>query len=33
MEKQIKYVQVSADNAEDCKVYKSLMYEYIDEMN
>ena len=33
MEKQIKYVQVSADNAENCKVYKSLMYEYIDEMN
>ena len=33
MEKQIKYVQVSADNAENCKVYESLMYEYIDEMN
>ena len=33
MEKQIKFVQVSADNAENCKVYESLMYEYIDEMN
>ena len=33
MEKQIKYVQLSADNAENCKVYESLMYEYIDEMN
>ena len=33
MEKQIKYVQVSADNAENCKVYESMMYEYIDEMN
>ena len=33
MEKQIKYVQVSADNAENCKVFESLMYEYIDEMN
>lgn len=33
MEKQIKYVQVYADNAENCKVYESLMYEYIDEMN
>lgn len=28
MKKQIKYVQVSADNAENCKVYESLMYEY-----
>ena len=33
MEKQIKYVQLSADNAENCKVFESLMYEYIDEMN
>ena len=33
MEKQIKYVQLSADDAENCKVYESLMYEYIDEMN
>ena len=27
MKKQIKYVQLSADNAENCKVYESLMYE------
>lgn len=33
MEKQIKYVQLFADNAEKCKVFESLMYEYIDEMN
>ena len=33
MEKQIKYIQVSVDNAENCKAYESLMYEYIDEMN
>lgn len=33
MEKQIKYVQLSADNAENCKVFESLMYEYINEMN
>ena len=33
MEKQIEYVQLSADNAENCKVFESLMYEYIDEMN
>ena len=33
MEKQIKYVQLSADNPENCKVFESLMYEYIDEMN
>ena len=33
MEKQIKYVPLSADNAEICKVFESLMYEYIDEMN
>ena len=33
MEKQIKYVQLSADNAEICKVFESLMYEYNDEMN
>ena len=26
MEKQIKYVQLSADNAENCKVFESLMY-------
>ena len=33
MEKQIKYVQLSADHAENCKVFGSLMNEYIDEMN
>ena len=33
MEKQIKYIQLSADHAEDCKVFESLMNEYIDEMN
>lgn len=33
MEKQIRYVQLVADHAENCKVFESLMYEYIDEMN
>ena len=33
MEEQIKYVQVFADNPENCKVYEMLMYTYIDEMN
>lgn len=33
MEQQIKYVQLFADNAENCKAFEVLMYEYIDEMN
>lgn len=33
MENQIKYVQISTDNTENCKVFKSLMYEYIDNMD
>lgn len=33
MEKQIRYVQLVSDHAENCKVFESLMYEYIDEMN
>ena len=33
MEKQIKYVQLYADNAANCALFESLMYEYIDEMN
>ena len=33
MEQQIKYVQLSADDAQNCKEFESLMYEYIDELN
>ena len=33
MEKQIKYVQITSDNAELCKTFELLMYDYIDEMN
>lgn len=33
MEKQTEYIRISADNREVCKVFESLMYEYIDEMN
>ncbi len=33
MKKQIRYIQLSADNAENCNVFVSLMYKYIDEMN
>ena len=33
MENQIKYLPLSADDAENCKVFASLMFDYIDEMN
>lgn len=33
MKNQIKYVQLSADNDELCKIFRSLMFEYIAEMN
>lgn len=33
MEKPIRYVRVSADHPEYCRVFESMMYEYIDEMN
>ena len=31
--KKITYIQLSADHAETCKVFESLMYEYLYEMN
>ena len=31
--KKTTYIQLSADHAETCKVFESLMYEYLDEMN
>ena len=31
--KKITYIQLSADHAETRKVFESLMYEYLDEMN
>lgn len=33
MEKKISYIRVTADNAENCRVFETLMYDYIDEMN
>ena len=33
MEKQIRYIPLSADNAENCRAFASLMYDYIDETN
>lgn len=33
MEKQIKYIRVSADSKEICHTFETLMYGYIDELN
>ena len=33
MENQIKYVQISADNEELCKAFKSLMVPYMEELD